>query len=117
MLDSIGNDKNIMAISHPPCSHVWLTVKCSMGGPPEARAVYTAGWCFAIHLLGGNSPPLTTNRMPCLYCLRLMILIPLDYLRVNPPLLDTMVLEVYDRRREILNRLLRMEVSRLQTFL
>jgi hypothetical protein len=37
MLDSIGNDKNIMAISHPPCLHVWFIVKCSMGGPPEAK--------------------------------------------------------------------------------
>ena len=37
-----------MAISHPPCLHVWSIVKCSMGGPPEVgMALYV---CFVLAL-------------------------------------------------------------------
>ena len=84
MLDSIGNDKNIMAISHPSCLHVWSIVKCSMGGPPEATVSSAWHVMFCYTLLWGD---LTFTNLPqeaILLHYRLMTLIqPLDYLRVN----------------------------------
>ena len=46
--------KKIMAISHPPCLHAWFIVKCSMGGPPEAKCrLHDAGVFCSTSALGG----------------------------------------------------------------
>ena len=78
------NDKNIMAISHPSCLHVWLHVKCSMGGPPEAKRPFSWHVCFAIHLLWEGYPLLTLFRLKDLQLIIALHLFGRPYyLRVN----------------------------------